>query len=149
VILFQDTDSICKRYLDDELHVDETRRFVEVADILATSSLSHIEVKGVLARARRGRRLRSTRAYEALRGEFEEDWQDYVRVDVSERVIHDAAQLAERYFLTGMDSVQLASAIWIGAHAAEPLSFSTWDRNSGLAQAALAEGLSLAHEVPE
>jgi predicted nucleic acid-binding protein len=145
LILFQDTDSICKLYLDDEERIEEARQSASAADVLAASSISYAEVKGVLARARNGRRIRSQREYARVSTLFEADWRGYFRVGVSDEIIWHAGQLAEKHGIKGVDAVVLASAVEIVARVPESLSFSTWD--SRLSAAAIAEGLSLAHEV--
>lgn len=144
MILFQDTDSLCKLYLTDEVGTDQTRRLVSMADSTSASALAYAEVRGVLARARRARRIRSIREHIRLRDEFETDWPTYVRVPVSEGLISLAGDLAERHSLTGVDAIHLASAMFLSG-ARRDLQFSTWDHR--LSEAAEAEGLSLAHEV--
>jgi predicted nucleic acid-binding protein len=147
VILFQDTDSICKRYLLDEEFIQETRDAVAAAESLAASVLSYVEVRGVLARARRARRIANNRSYIRLSEEFEEDWDGYFRIGVSESIVLEAGRLAEKHFLRGMDAIQLASALALSSLTTMPILVSTWDRNSGLIGAIRAEGLSLAHEA--
>lgn len=145
MILYQDADSICKRYLDDEEGIEETRAATAGADVVATSLVSFAEVKGVLVRARRQRRIRSVRQYERVSREFERDWPDYYRITVDEAIAQRAGGLAEQYALTGLDAIQLASALTLRDLVPDTVEISTWDRD--LQVAIKAEGLSLAHEV--
>jgi uncharacterized protein len=145
LILYQDTDSICKLYLTDEIGIAETRKAVEEADALATSLLSYAEVRGVLARARRGRRIGSNRAYDRVAAEFEDDWPHYFVILVSPEIVREAGGLAAKQALTGVDALHLASAVSLRAQVPDDISTSTWDKR--LAAAFLAEGLALAHEV--
>jgi predicted nucleic acid-binding protein len=145
LILYQDTDSICKLYLTDEEGTAETRRTAAEADVLAASLVAYAEVKGVFARARRARRIRSNRALEQVSQDFDTDWQDYFVVAVSSELVHEAGRLAMQHALTGVDAIQLASAESLRDRVPDAFSFSTWDK--ALASAAIAEGLSLAHEV--
>ncbi|MPZ48302.1 MAG: PIN domain-containing protein [Dehalococcoidia bacterium] len=147
MILFLDSDSICKRYLRDEDNIDETLLAMEAADVLAASILSYVEVRGVLARARRVRRIRSASSYARITAEFEVDWDGYFRIALSDEIIAEAGRLAERYFLRGVDAILLATALALSSKSFEPVEISTWDRNSGLVAAIQSEGLSLAHEV--
>lgn len=149
MILYQDADSICKRYLLDEDGVDETSRAIESAEVLATSIVSYAEVRGALARARRGRRIRSARQYDRVSTEFEGDWPRYYRISLDEGLVHRAGALAEQYALTGLDAIQLASALSLRDLVPDTGEVSAWDRNSGLVSAIRAEGLVLAHEVNE
>ena len=145
MILYQDTDSICKRYLTDEEGIAETGRAVNTADVVATSLIAYAEVKGVLSRARRARRLRSTRAFQQASDDFDADWQNYFVIAVSPELVADAGRLASEHALTGVDAIHLASALALRARVPATVSVSTWDRV--LARAFRAEGLSLAHEV--
>jgi predicted nucleic acid-binding protein len=147
LILFQDTDSICKRYLNDEQHIEVTRQSMADADVLAASIVSYVEVRGVLARARRGRRIRSAREYTRVTSEFETDWVDYLRIGLSEAIVIEAGRLAEKHYLRALDAIILATAITLKSQSLDSISFSTWDNDSGLIGAATAEGLALAHEV--
>jgi predicted nucleic acid-binding protein len=145
LILYQDTDSICKRYLTDEEGIAETRRAADAADVLAASLIAYAEVKGVLARARRARRIRSRNAFEQASADFEGDWQDYFVISVSTELVREAGRLATEHALTGVDAIHLASAIALRERVPDVVAVSTWDRV--LASAMRAEGLSLAHEV--
>jgi predicted nucleic acid-binding protein len=145
LILYQDTDSICKLYLSDEEGIAETRQAAGEADVLAASLIAYAEVKGVFARARRARRIRSTRALEQASADFDADWQDYFVMAVSSELVLEAGRLAMEHALTGVDAIHLASAKSLRDRISDNIAFSTWDRT--LARAAVTEGLYLAHEV--
>jgi predicted nucleic acid-binding protein len=147
LILYQDSDSICKRYLTDEIGIAETQAAMAAADYLATSLIAYAEVRGVLARARRGRRIRSNRQYARVSAEFEEDWSDYYQIAVSPELVKEAGRLAEQHSLTGVDALHVASAAALRDRVPDRIEISTWDWQSGLISALVAEGLVLAHEV--
>jgi predicted nucleic acid-binding protein len=142
LILYQDTDSIC---LTDEKWIEETRIAVERADFLATSWLSYAEVRGVLARARRARRIASTRAYNLATESFEEDWPHYFSILLSTELVQNAGSLAAKHALTGADAIHLASVLALKDQVPDTVSVSTWDAK--LAAAFSAEGISFSHEV--
>lgn len=145
MILYQDTSSIVKRYLNDETGLEETQAAIAAAQVLASSSIAFAEVKGVLVRARRARRITSARAFERVSTEFEQDWLDYYAVAVSQEMIRRAGLLATVHALSGVDALQLASALALNERTDSDVILSTWDRE--LAAAARAEGLQLTHEV--
>ncbi|HLF71938.1 MAG TPA: type II toxin-antitoxin system VapC family toxin [Dehalococcoidia bacterium] len=145
MILYQDSDSICKRYLHDEEGIAETARAVEEADVVATSALSYAEVKGVLSRARKGRRISTEPRFKRVSEEFETDWRAYFQVAVSTELIVRACDLATKHALTGIDAIHLASAITLRGQVPDVMAASTWDKQ--LAGACIAENLTLAHEV--
>jgi predicted nucleic acid-binding protein len=149
VILYQDTSSVLKRYLSDEQKepgsIEITRQAVESSEFVATAAITFPEAIGVLARARRGRRIRTNAAYTRARANFDDEWTSYIKIAVDAEIIQSAGILAESHFLKGYDAVHLASALALREQIPDSITLSTWDKE--LAAAALAEGLSLAHEV--
>jgi predicted nucleic acid-binding protein len=144
LILYVDSSSIVKLYVP-EAGSAETNDVVSNADRVATSLLAYAEVRAALARARRDRRIRTVSSYARCKNQFEQDWPTYLQLAASEGLIHSAGDLAERHALSGFDSVHLSAALALSSGTAEEIQVSTWDQR--LAAAAIAEGLSLAHEV--
>jgi predicted nucleic acid-binding protein len=145
LILFQDSNSIAKRYLNDEEGIAETKQAMDSAEFLAASFLAYVEVRALLAAANRGKRFRTGSQYSRTLREFEEDWPDYFKISITEELILNAGELAEKRGLRGYDAVQLASALVLRESVADEVQFSTWDLD--LNRAAIAEGLDVAHEV--
>jgi predicted nucleic acid-binding protein len=65
-------------------------------------------------------------------------WPAFDRLSVSEKVVYDAGDLADRRSLRGFDAIHLASALL----QAPGIAVATWDER--LSDAAEAEGLTLA-----
>lgn len=126
MILYLDSSSIVSLYLDEGDRTRVVGRAAQEADSLCCSSVAYAEVRAALARARRESRLTQV-AYGQAVGDFQREWQSYVRVEVSEGLILLAGDLAERHALRGYDAVQLASALVLRDRVPEPLSLSTWD----------------------
>jgi predicted nucleic acid-binding protein len=145
LILYQDSNSIVKRYLRDEHGITETAEVVAGAGMVATSLISYVEVRSALARARAGNRFRSQAEYTRAVASFVGDWRRLGRVEVSSSVVMSAGELAEKHSLRGADALHLAALLALAQRVDEDIEFSTWDKR--LAAAAEAEGLSLAHEV--
>jgi predicted nucleic acid-binding protein len=80
-----------------------------------------------LARARRARRLGAQEAGEALKA-FEAEWEDVVRVQISERLLAQAAFLAWSHGLRGYDAVHLAAGLLWRDRVALPTALATYDR---------------------
>jgi predicted nucleic acid-binding protein len=131
--------------LTDEEGIAETRQSADDADVLAASLIAYAEVKGVFARARRARRIRSARSLSWVSEDFDTDWQDYFVIALSSELVLEAGRLAMAHALTGVDAIHLAAAKALKDRVPDDFSFSTWDK--ALARAAIAEGLPLAHEV--
>lgn len=148
MILYFDTSSIVALVLAETSRHDTLMTLVDEADYVATSRVSYAEARAALDLARREPR-RSPRlnedAYNKAVSALNRDWPSYRRVNISERLVKSAGQLADTRHLKGYDAVQLASALVAKERIGDVLSFSTWDQQ--LARAASAEGLSLAHEV--
>ena len=116
-------------------------------EIPLSSVLASVEVRANLARAafkERPRRLTDARYARALRM-FESEWHDFFHVPITDELLGEASVLARQYLLRAYDAVHLASALSAQARVPDTLLLSTWDRD--LAAAAVAAGLSLAHEV--
>jgi len=146
LILYQDTSSIVKLYVEDEKGISETRKAVDEADFLATSLVAYAEVRAAFARARRENRL-SDSEYDRILAAFHRDWRHYRKLNPSSTLIRKAGDLAERRALRGYDAIHLASALTLRDLVPVSMSLSTWDGR--MATAATAEGLSLAHEVKQ
>lgn len=145
MILYQDTNSMVKRYVKDEKGIEETRQAVEEADIVATSLLAYAEARAAFAAANRSGRFAEKDEYPLLLEDFEADWDHYAKVNASPELVRSAGGLAEKHALRGYDAVQLASALVLRERVPDAIRFATWDRD--LARAAAAEGFELAHDM--
>lgn len=136
--LYLDTSSLLKLYLE-EHSAAATRRLFDEADAIGTSLITYVEARAALARAWRAGRLDQKAYKAALRG-FELSWTGFISVDVSESLVRQAGELAERHELRGYDAVQLASALVLKREIGESVVFSASDDR--LMEAALSEGLT-------
>jgi predicted nucleic acid-binding protein len=145
MILYQDANSIVKKYLRDERGLPATQAAVDRADFVATSLISYAEVRAALIRARRANRISSQNEYTRLIRGFNRDWTNYFKIAVTNSVVHMAGDIAETHALKGFDSIHLAACLSLEARVPDSIEFSTWDIR--LANAAQTEGFVLAHEV--
>jgi predicted nucleic acid-binding protein len=76
--------------------------------------------------------------YDDLVGRFKTDWRAYIKVTVSNSVITNAGDLAEKHGLRGSDAVHLSSAVRLRNLSLDEVRVSVADRE--LRTAALAEG---------
>lgn len=128
-----------------KLYVDEegapvVRAAVDEASLLATSRLAFVEARAGLARRRRAGDLTSAE-HRRLVEEFGADWERYVKIEITEPLVAEAADLADRHRLRAYDALHLASVLSLAARAAAPPTFCCWDGD--LLAAASREGLSL------
>lgn len=107
---------------------------------VVTSVLTYPETRAVLARAVRTRRLAGASHADALTS-LEDDWIDWVTVEVTAAVARRAGWLAEIHALTSLDAVHLASALALHEERAGEVTF--WSADHRLATAARREGLRI------
>ena len=69
----------------------------------------------------------------ALVEEFIEDWSRFVVVEVTDRVVKHAGELAAHRALRGFDALHLASALNLRDRLSTPVSFLAFDRELSLA----------------
>jgi predicted nucleic acid-binding protein len=109
VIAYLDASALVKRYLA-ERGSRETIALTAESEMIATSIVTRAEVAAGLAKAARTGLVTENLARGAQRS-FAGDWQDLVRVPVTEALVQRAEALAWDHGLRGYDAVQLASAL--------------------------------------
>jgi predicted nucleic acid-binding protein len=147
VTLYLDSSSILSVYLSERGRHDVVQKEIEGANSTFCSILALVEVRAGLARARarfKESPPRLTNAgYRRALALFAADWPTFGRTAITEAIVTDGAELAEKYFLRGYDAVHLSTALFLRARIPDLMEVSTWDED--LANAALAAGLALAH----
>ena len=126
MIVYLDSSAIVKRYVA-EAHSEEVGELVAGAEALGTASISRAEVSAALARAARMGIVSREEAEIAQRA-FDADWEDLVRVKITEALVRRASSLAWEQGLRGYDAVQLAGALTWRDALSEPIAVATFDR---------------------
>ena len=139
MILYLDTSALVKLYVEEPLSQELTAVVAE-AEAVATSLLAYAESRAAFARARREARL-SAQMYRRIVEAFIEDWPRYISVEVTDRIVKDAGDLAASRALRGYDALHLASALSLSKQVTASVSFLAFDR--ALSLAAKREALSL------
>jgi len=85
--------------------------WVHAVDVYV-SLLGYTELRAAVAAAIRGERVRASDA-PALRDRVEAIWDQVLGIDVDDRVVRAAGELADRHGLRAADAIHLASAIRI------------------------------------
>ena len=140
MMLYLDTSALVKLYVD-EPKSEAVKKSVGQADAVATSLLAYAEARAAFARASREGKF-APQVYRRIIGAFEEDWNRYVAVEVTDILVKAAGRLAESRELRGYDALHLASAVSLQNQASVPVTFMAFDRQ--LMTAAKLEGLSSA-----
>ena len=126
MIAYLDASALVKCYLVERAS-QETRALTAEAELSATSIVSRAEVAAAFAKAARTRLVTHDIARKALRS-FAGDWQDLVRVPITEALMAQADILAWEHRLRGYDAVQLASAVAWRESAGEEIVVATFDQ---------------------
>jgi uncharacterized protein len=138
VIAYVDTSVVLKLVIDED-GSDRAEVLWDSADAVASVALVVVEGRAALAAAARGGRL-TTSQHRSARAAFASLVDGMTIVEVSERLIADAAELAEEEALRGYDAVHLAAALTVEATVLT-------SADSALCDAALGRGLHVANPL--
>jgi predicted nucleic acid-binding protein len=125
VTLYLDTSALVKLYVAEDGSA-VVRQAVADADRIATSGIAYVEARSAFARRRREGGLLPLQHRRIVR-DLDADWGHYLRLDVTETLIRQAAALAERHRLRTYDAIHLASAIVLKGRLTDPVVFACWD----------------------
>jgi predicted nucleic acid-binding protein len=139
MMLYLDTSSLVKLYAP-ESESAAVKQLVGAADVTATSRIAYVETRAAFARQRREHSV-SLKDYRVIVTDFDDDWESYFIVDVSDALIKNAGRLAEKHALRAYDAIHLASAVIVHGQGDRPITFSCFDVR--LSRAARREGLSI------
>jgi uncharacterized protein len=131
VILYMDTSSLVKLYVS-EKETPATKHLVEATEVIATSRLAYVEARAAFARKHRECGV-GLRDYRNILQIFDNDWESYFVVDISEALVKMAGQFAEKHALRGYDAIHLASAVTLRREGDQPVAFSCFDSRLSLA----------------
>lgn len=126
MIVYLDTSSLVKLYVeeDDSLTIE---RLVKASTVTATSLIAYAEVRSAFARRFREKAF-PAREYKRILSSFGKDWEDYMRIHITEEVVTQAGDLAEKHGLRGFDAIHLSSAIALREESSLPVLFSCSDK---------------------
>lgn len=135
MILYLDSSSLVKLYVEESGSPD-VHRWVDDAEVLATSRVAFAEVMAALARRQREGSLDAA-AFQAAEARLAVDWADIAVVEVDELA---AGRLAVQHALRGFDAMHLAAALDMRKDAGSArLAFTSFDKRQVMA--AEAKGL--------
>ncbi|MDF0673883.1 MAG: type II toxin-antitoxin system VapC family toxin [Nitrospira sp.] len=109
MMLYLDTSALVKLYVNEPMS-RELAAAMDEAEAVATSLLAYVESRATFARIRREARL-SAQAYRRIVDAFVEDWTRYISIEVTDRIVKDAGDLAAHRGLRGY--VDTMRCIWL------------------------------------
>ena len=125
--LYLDTSSLFKLYVE-ERGSDDVRQELSEASAGATSLVTYAEARAAFARVRRLRNITAAGLQSAKR-DLDSDWSIYVVVPPSDAICRNAGDLAERYGLRGLDSIHLATFLYLTSRDRSEVRFSSFDHH--------------------
>ncbi|MDR7554638.1 MAG: type II toxin-antitoxin system VapC family toxin [Armatimonadota bacterium] len=126
MIVYLDASALVKRYVAEAGSAD-VGRLLARAEAVGTATVSRAEVAAALARAYRTNVLQHDEARSALQV-FTAEWDDIIRIQLTEGVVSRAAALAWDHALRGYDAIHLAAALSWQDLLGETVTVATYDR---------------------
>jgi len=131
VILYLDTSSLVKLYLDEE-HSESVRRWASEAEVIATSCVAYPEAMAAFARRHREDDI-DKKGFRQIRTTLKKEWPEYAVVEIDEIA---AGELAVKHELRGFDAIHLEAALATLAGANDVfVAFSSFDGHLNAAAA--------------
>lgn len=137
MIIYFDASALVKLYIF-ESGTPSVEKLVTQAEVLGTAVITRVEVTAAITKAVRMGMLPKEEASVALKF-FNGDWENLIRIQMTEVLISRSANIAWDYGLRGYDAVHLASALFWQEMLGESITVATFDRE--LWEAAGAAGL--------
>lgn len=139
MIAYLDASALVKRYVA-EAGSSEVNGLISEAEALGTAVISRAEVSAALAKAVRVKLVSKDAGTSALQA-FTADWDNLVRLQLTEVSVARGAALAWEHGLRGYDAVHLATALFWHETLGEMVTVATYDRQ--LWTSAKSSGLSI------
>jgi uncharacterized protein len=143
LILYLETSALLKLYVA-EPEADWVHKAVRSAAAISTHLIAYAEVRSAFSKALRMKRINA----EGLRRhqrELDADWENFMVLQVDERLVRRAGELIDHYGLRAYDSVHLAAAESLtGGRDAARLTFLSFDAD--LVRAAADLGMTVAQQ---
>ena len=127
MIVYLDTSSLVKLYVEEEGSA-AIADLVKSSNLTATSLVAYAEARAAFARRFREKAF-ITDEYKKLNAAFDDDWEHYLKVAVTHKLVRLAGDLAEKHGLRGFDAIHLAAALTLRRKLTAPIVFSCFDRN--------------------
>lgn len=138
MILYLDTSSLVKLYVEEQ-GSQVVEELVKISEVTATSLVAYAEARAAFARRNREGAF-TPEEYGRLTAFFNQDWDNYLIIRLTNEVVRLAGDLSEKHALRGFDAIHLSSALTLGKSISSPVFFSCFDRR--LQEASLIEELA-------
>ena len=126
MILFCDTYALVKLYLQEkgsELMLEVARE----STVIAVCRIAWIEAMSAFARRSR-EAPEETPLLNQVRGRFQQDWESFATVEVTQQLVEQAGEYAEIFTHRACDNIQLATAQTLQQEDSGKVSFACFDQ---------------------
>ena len=110
--LFFDSSALLKRYLNEKGSA-ATKNLFDNSDKVFVSATTHIECASAFQRLLQTRHI-NKKEYQLLNHELSLDFQFFETIHFDDDIKHIALQVLEKYTLKALDTIQLASLVYVG-----------------------------------
>lgn len=110
--LFFDSSALLKRYIN-EKGSGATKNLFDNANLIFVSATTHIECASAYQRLLHTRFI-NKKEYQDLNNELSLDFQYFEAIHFDDDIKHIAIQVLEKHNLKALDTIQLASLIYVG-----------------------------------
>ena len=131
MVVYLDTSSLAKLYVEED-DSPTIENLVKASTVTVTSLIAYVEVRSAFARRFREKAF-SAKEYKRIVSSFGKDWEDYMRIQITEGIVTQAGDLAEKHGLRGFDAIHLSSAMALREELSSPVLFSCTDKNLQIA----------------
>ena len=139
MILFCDTSALAKLFIDEE-HSGQMLEAAQLSSAISVCRIAWVEM--MAAMARRVREIPSdANTIDSGRSRFEQMWPDFAVIEVNQKLVRLAGDIAEAFALRAYDSVQLAAAQRLHQSARGEMTFACFDKR--LQKAAAVMGIQI------
>ncbi len=138
MIVYLDTSSLVKLYVEEEGSA-KIAELVKSSKVTGTSLVAYAETRAAFARRFREKAFTNDE-YRELCAIFNDDWNHYLTVRVTNKLVRLAGDLAEKHSLRGFDAIHLAASVTLKKELTAKIIFSCFDQK--LQKASELEGLS-------
>lgn len=125
-MIYLDTSSLVKLYVEEE-YSQKVVDLVRSSTVTATSLVAYAEARAAFAR-RFMEKAFTPDEYGRLIASFNEDWENYLLVQVTKELVRLAGDLAEKHGLRGFDAIHLSSAVSLRRELSGSVIFSCSDQ---------------------
>jgi len=126
MVVYFDTSSLVKLYVQEE-DSPKVADLLRSSKVAATSLIAYTEARAAFAHGFRENAF-TPGQYQHLVSVFDKDWDNYLIVRVTRKLVRLGGELAERHGLRAFDAIHLSSAVTLQQELSAPIIFSSSDR---------------------